>query len=94
MKKKKLKTKNSSKHVTKKAKAGQISKKMTFMEVMQISPEAAWILMSRGMHCAGCHLAANETIEQGAIMHGIDPNKLVKELNAKLTKKSKKKNES
>jgi hybrid cluster-associated redox disulfide protein len=91
MKSRILKNKNSLKHTPKKAKSKEITKKMTFMEVMQISPEAAWVLMNKGMHCAGCHLAANETIEQGAIMHGINPDKLVKELNSKLNKKSSKK---
>jgi hybrid cluster-associated redox disulfide protein len=87
MKNKKIRKNHSKKQATKKSKIKEINKKMTFLEVMQISPEAAWVLMGRGMHCAGCHLAANETIEQGAIMHGINPDKLVKELNRKLKKK-------
>jgi hybrid cluster-associated redox disulfide protein len=87
MKNRKIKNKSSKKRATKETKIKEITKKMTFLEVMQISPEAAWVLMSKGMHCAGCHLAANETIEQGAIMHGINPDKLVKELNKKLGRK-------
>lgn len=60
---------------------------MTFMEVMQKSPEAAMILMQNGMHCAGCGMAAYETLEQGAISHGLDPDKLVKKINSKLGRK-------
>ena len=65
----------------KKQKTDLITKDMTFIEVMNTSPEAAWILMENGMQCAGCGLAANETLEQGALAHGIDPEKLVKQIN-------------
>lgn len=58
-----------------------IDKTMTFAEIMQKNPEAAEILMNKGMHCIGCHMAMHETLEQGAIMHGLNPDKLVKELN-------------
>ena len=58
-----------------------INKSMTFAEIMQKSPEAAWILMEKGMHCMGCSMAGGETLEQGAIMHGIDADKLVEEIN-------------
>ena len=62
----------------------------TFMELMGKHPEAAEILMNKGMHCVGCSMAAGETIEQGAIMHGLNPDKLVGEINKKLEKKASK----
>ena len=65
-----------------------VDKSMTFAEIMQKNPEAAMVLMEKGMHCAGCHMAAHETLEQGAMMHGMNPDELVKELNK--TKKKKK----
>ncbi len=64
-----------------------INRNMTFAEVMQRYPDAAEIMMSRGLHCIGCGMAAYETIAQGAIMHGINPDKLVEELNKKIAKK-------
>jgi len=80
MKKVKSKKSKSASRV-KKQKTDLITKDMTFIEVMNTSPEAAWILMEQGMQCAGCGLAANETLEQGALAHGIDPEKLLKVLN-------------
>jgi hybrid cluster-associated redox disulfide protein len=68
---------------TKKIKADKnlITKKMTFAEIMRKNPEAGRVLMEKGMHCVGCGMAMMETLEQGAIVHGLDPDKLVKELN-------------
>jgi hybrid cluster-associated redox disulfide protein len=84
MKNTKRKTKNSSTNA-------KITKNMTFVKIMQKSPEAAWILMEKGMHCMGCSMAGNETLEQGAVMHGLDADELVKEINNKINKKGKKK---
>ena len=39
------------------------------------------VLTSIGMHCLGCALAHGETIEQAAMVHGIDPDELLKMLN-------------
>ena len=84
MKKRKTKKSKSASSVKKLKKVQGINKNMTFIEVMNTSPEAAWVVMENGMQCAGCGLAANETLEQGALAHGIDPEKLVKALNKRL----------
>jgi len=63
---------------------GTINKKMSFGEIMNRYPEAAEILMKKGMHCMGCGMAMFETLEQGAIMHGLNPDKLVSEINRKI----------
>ena len=62
-----------------------ITKKMTFREILEKKPEAARILFEYGMHCCGCHMAADETLEQGAKAHGMsdkDINELIKKLNS------------
>jgi hybrid cluster-associated redox disulfide protein len=64
----------------------RINKNMTFEDVLRINPKIAEILMKKGMHCIGCSMAMYETLEQGAIMHGINPDKLVDELNKKIKK--------
>jgi len=69
----------------------KIEKSMTFAEILKNKPEAGRILMKKGFHCIGCPMALRETLEQGALMHGIDVDKLVKELNKK--KKTKQENE-
>lgn len=67
----------------------KINKKMSFAQIMKKNPDAAEILFKNGMHCIGCAMAMSETLEEGAIAHGIDADKIVKELNAKKPKKNK-----
>jgi hybrid cluster-associated redox disulfide protein len=69
---------------------GLIKKSMIFTDIINKYPEALEVMMNKGLHCVGCGMAAYETLEQGAMMHGIDPDKLVKELNTKISKKNKK----
>jgi hybrid cluster-associated redox disulfide protein len=59
----------------------QITKHMILSDVVQQYPETAEVFMRFGLHCIGCHVAAFETIEQGAMSHGIDVDELIKELN-------------
>ncbi|MCL4516960.1 MAG: DUF1858 domain-containing protein [Firmicutes bacterium] len=61
-----------------------ISKKMTILEVLQIHPRAREVLVKHGMGCIACMGATMETIESGARMHGVDPETVVKEINALL----------
>jgi len=67
----------------------KITKKITLAEVISKYPETMPVFLEHGMACFGCPMAMNETIEQGAIAHGINAEKLIKELNSSV-KKSKK----
>lgn len=58
-----------------------IKKEQTILELIQQHPEVIEYLMQKGFHCIGCGAAAFETIEQGAIVHGMNPDQLIKELN-------------
>ena len=49
----------------------EISKSMTFGDLLQSYPAAAQILASKGLHCIGCHIAVSESVEEGARMHGL-----------------------
>ncbi len=71
----------------------KITKKMTFAELIKLDPSLVEPLLNRGMHCIGCPMSQMETIEQGALAHGINPDLLVKELNNKLEEKKKTKQE-
>ena len=62
----------------------KITKKMTFAEILEKNPEARNPLLEKGMHCMGCPMAQMETLEEGCIAHGIDPDKVVEELNTKI----------
>ena len=33
-----------------------------------------------GMHCVGCPSSAGETLEEAAMVHGIDPDMLIEEI--------------
>ena len=78
--KKTIKKKNLNKNVNK------ISKKMSFSQLIYEYPEATEVLLENGMHCFGCAMASFETLEQGCLAHGIDADRVVKELNKNLNK--------
>ena len=63
----------------------KITKHMLIADVAQKYPETFDVFVRFGLHCVGCHVAAFETVEQGAMAHGIDVNDLVKELNLAVT---------
>ena len=58
-----------------------VTKEMTIGELLNSHPEAAPVLMGIGMHCLGCPSAQGESLEEAAFVHGIDPKKLVDEIN-------------
>ncbi len=41
----------------------------------------AEVLADFGMHCLGCALSHGETIEQAALVHGVDPDQMLNALN-------------
>ena len=72
------------------AEKGQlVTKDMPIGEVVQKYPQTAEVMFRYGMHCIGCHVAAFETIEQGALAHGIDADKFMEDLNKAAKKKGK-----
>ena len=60
----------------------QISKDMTIGELLKVDANIAAILMRAGMHCIGCPSSQGESIEEAAMVHGIDADLLVAKLNA------------
>lgn len=87
-KKQSKKTKNRKMKKPIKGKGGKelINKNMTFGELMEKYPKAGDILAKKGLHCFGCSMSFEETIEMGAVMHRVDLKELLEELNEKLTK--------
>ncbi len=51
-------------------------------------PGTAEVFRRRGMECLACLGAAAESIENGALMHGHDPEELLRELNRVVSGKS------
>ena len=60
----------------------QVSKDTKIGELMMMFPEAAPILREIGMHCLGCPASQMETLEEAAMVHGIDSALLVEKINA------------
>ncbi len=58
-----------------------ITKEMTIEEVVTQYPETMMVFMRHGLHCVGCHVSAFESIEEGAMAHGINVDALVSDLN-------------
>ena len=73
------------KYYTKKALYGRketdmtgVSKDMTIGEILRANPEVAPVLLDAGMHCLGCPASQGETLEEAAMVHGIDVDELMK----------------
>lgn len=60
----------------------KFSKNDTIGELLSTFPDAAPILMEIGMHCLGCPSAQGETLEEAAMVHGIDADLLIEKINA------------
>lgn len=65
----------------------EVNKDMIIAEILAIDATIAPILMAAGMHCIGCPSAQGETLEQAAMVHGIDADDLVTRINAYLANK-------
>ena len=59
-----------------------ITKEMTIGEILRAAPEIAPILMQAGMHCLGCPSAQAESLEEAAMVHGLDIDELMKKIEA------------
>ncbi len=73
------------------AKKQLITKEMTLGEVLIKYPSAVEIMLKYGLHCIGCHVAATESIEQGARGHGMgdeEIDEMVEEMNERAQKES------
>ena len=62
--------------------AAKITKDMTIGEILQIDQGLAPVLMAGGMHCVGCPSSQMETLEEAAVVHGIETDVLLARLNA------------
>ena len=59
----------------------QISRKMTIGQLLAVDPNIAAILMRSGMHCISCPSSQGETLEEAAIVHGMDVEVLEQQIN-------------
>lgn len=59
----------------------RFSKDMSIFEALAAEPGARDVFERHGMACSLCLGAQSETIEAGAILHQVDPDVVVGELN-------------
>jgi len=65
----------------------KVTSDMIIADVLNMDKGTAPIFINNGMHCLGCPSASGESIEDACGIHGIDVDKLVKELNDYLENK-------
>ena len=58
-----------------------INKNSTIKEILSAYPEAKRFFNDREMACSSCFAVNFDTLEKGALMHGLETNALVEELN-------------
>lgn len=63
-----------------------INRKMSIEEIVRKYPETIATFERYGLGCLGCQAALFENIEQGAEVHGIDVESLVRDLNKQINK--------
>ena len=59
----------------------KVTKDTMIGELLQINADIAPLLLGIGMHCLGCPSAQMESIAEAAMVHGIDPDDLVEDIN-------------
>ena len=61
--------------------AVNITKEMTMGELLSIDRGIAVVLMNAGMHCIGCPSSIGESLEEACMVHGIEVDELLKNIN-------------
>ena len=60
--------------------AVEVTKTMTIGELLQVAPQTAPVLMEVGMHCLGCPASQGESLEEAAMVHGLDCEALMEDI--------------
>ena len=61
--------------------AVNITKEMTMGELLSIDRGVAVVLMNAGMHCIGCPSSIGESLEEACMVHRIEIDELLKNIN-------------
>ncbi|MDE7433420.1 MAG: DUF1858 domain-containing protein [Lachnospiraceae bacterium] len=59
----------------------RVSKDMLIGDIVKIDGGIIPILMGAGMHCVGCPSAQGESLEEAAMVHGLDVDDLLEDIN-------------
>ena len=58
-----------------------ITKDTIIGDILDIAPHTAPIFLSIGMHCLGCPSSRGETVEEACMVHGIECDSFLAQLN-------------
>ena len=61
--------------------AVRIEKETIIGEVLDMAPHAAPLFFAIGMHCLGCPHSRGETVEEACMVHGVDCDSFLTQLN-------------
>ena len=61
-----------------------ITKETIIGDILDIAPQTAPLFMAIGMHCLGCPASRGETVEEACMVHGIDTDALLEDLNKQI----------
>jgi hybrid cluster-associated redox disulfide protein len=59
----------------------KVTKDMMICDILDVQPHLEEIFISHGMNCVGCPGSNLETLEEAAAGHGVNLEKLLKEVN-------------
>ena len=59
----------------------EITKDTIIGDILDVAPQTAPIFLSIGMHCLGCPSSQMESLEEAAMVHGLDADVLVAQIN-------------
>ena len=59
----------------------KVTKDMLIGQLLQVDANIAPILMRARMHCLGCPSSQMESLEESAMVHGLDADVLVNQIN-------------
>lgn len=68
----------------------EITKQTTMGEMIEYDRGIAVILMEAGMHCVGCPASIGESLEEACQVHGLDSDKVLKDIQDYLANKDEK----
>ena len=61
--------------------AVKIEKNTIIGSVLDVAPHAAPLFFAIGMHCLGCPSSRGETVEEACMVHGVDCEAFLKQVN-------------
>lgn len=59
----------------------EITKDSIIVDILKMDINSAAVFMEEGLHCLGCAMSSEESIEDACYVHGLDVNHLIDRLN-------------